>query len=73
MGRARRENLQFPAVLRALHTATNRYEASFASKLVATLDCPCGKLIAGVRRGATGIMMSWSAKAKVYWGAGVQS
>jgi hypothetical protein len=38
MGRAKREGLQFPAVLRALHEDTNRYEASFASKLTATID-----------------------------------
>jgi hypothetical protein len=38
MGRAKEEGLEFRAVLQALHGATNRYEASFASKLVATLD-----------------------------------
>jgi hypothetical protein len=38
MGRAKKEGLEFRAVLHALHSATNRYEASFASKLVATLD-----------------------------------
>lgn len=38
MDRAKQERLEFPAVLRLLYEATNRYEASFASKLVATLD-----------------------------------
>ena len=38
MGRAKREQLQFSAVLLGLHGATTRYEASFASKLVATVD-----------------------------------
>ena len=38
MRRGRRDPLEFRAVLDALHTVTNRYEASFASKLVATLD-----------------------------------
>lgn len=38
MARANKEQLDFRAVLLALHSATNRYEASFASKLVATLD-----------------------------------
>jgi len=38
MGRALRERPGFPAVLALLHEATGRYEASFASKLVATLD-----------------------------------
>lgn len=38
MARARRERLEFPAVLRALIQDTNRYEASFASKLTATID-----------------------------------
>ena len=38
MGRAKKERLEFRVVLDALHRATNRYEASFASKLVATLD-----------------------------------
>ena len=38
MRRAKKEGLEFRAVLLALHSATNRYEASFASKLVATLD-----------------------------------
>jgi len=38
MARAHREGLQFPDVLHALHERTSRVEASFASKLVATLD-----------------------------------
>lgn len=38
MGRAKREQLQFDSVLDLLHQATNRYEASFASKLFATLN-----------------------------------
>jgi hypothetical protein len=38
MRRAKSEGLEFSAVLDALQCATNRYEASFASKLVATLD-----------------------------------
>lgn len=38
MARAKSEQLDFRAVLLALHDTTNRYEASFASKLVATLD-----------------------------------
>ncbi len=38
MGRARREALQFTAVLDELRQATNRLEASFASKLIATLN-----------------------------------
>jgi hypothetical protein len=33
----KREIVSFPEVLRALHQATGRYEASFASKLVATI------------------------------------
>lgn len=37
MGRARREALQFDAVLDALRVETNRLEASFASKLIATI------------------------------------
>ena len=38
MARAKQDKLQFPDVLHALFSATQRYEASFASKLVATLD-----------------------------------
>ncbi len=38
MARAKREELQFHAILDVLHKATNRYAASFASKLVATVD-----------------------------------
>lgn len=38
MRRAKSEGPEFSAVLNALQRATNRYEASFASKLVATLD-----------------------------------
>jgi hypothetical protein len=38
MGRAKKERLEFRTVLDAIHRATSRYEASFASKLVATLD-----------------------------------
>lgn len=38
LGRARREALKFNAVLEALRMATNRLEASFASKLIATID-----------------------------------
>lgn len=38
MNLARRERLEFPAVLDLLHQATGRYEASFASKLTATLN-----------------------------------
>ena len=38
MMRARRERLEFPAVLDLLHQATGRYEASFTSKLLATLN-----------------------------------
>lgn len=38
MARAKSDQLDFRAVLVALHGTTNRYEASFASKLVATLD-----------------------------------
>ena len=38
MNRARREALEFEDVLRLLHAETGRYEASFASKLVATLN-----------------------------------
>ena len=38
MARAKREHLQFPEVLDSLRQATGRYEASFASKLFATLD-----------------------------------
>src|SRR5258708_4567735 len=37
MARANSEQLQFHAVLDLLRGATNRYEASFASKLIATL------------------------------------
>jgi len=39
MERAKREQLQFHVVLDLLHQATNRYEASFASKLIATHQC----------------------------------
>jgi hypothetical protein len=38
MDRARREALHFNAILDALRDATNRYEASFASKLIATIN-----------------------------------
>jgi len=38
MGRATSERLDFRAILEELRRATNRCEASFASKLVATLD-----------------------------------
>jgi hypothetical protein len=38
MERAKREQLQFHVVLDLLHQATNRYEASFASKLIATIN-----------------------------------
>ncbi|MEZ0538080.1 hypothetical protein [Fibrella arboris] len=35
---SRGQSIDFSTILRSLHRATNRYEASFASKLVATLD-----------------------------------
>ena len=38
MGRAKTEQLGFGAILNELKNATNRYEASFASKLIATMD-----------------------------------
>jgi hypothetical protein len=38
MGRAWRERLDFSAILGLLFQATKRYEASFSSKLVATVD-----------------------------------
>lgn len=38
MARAKREHLQFHAVIEAMRQATGRYEASFASKLMATLN-----------------------------------
>ena len=38
MGRAAKEQLQFRAVLDLLHMKTDRYEASFVSKLIATLN-----------------------------------
>lgn len=38
MAQAKKEHLQFHTVLESLRQATGRYEASFASKLVATLD-----------------------------------
>ncbi len=38
MSRAKREQLQFQAVLDLLHQATGRLEASFVSKLIATLQ-----------------------------------
>lgn len=38
LARAKAEPLDFEVALRALHDATYRIEASFASKLVATLD-----------------------------------
>jgi hypothetical protein len=38
MGRAAREQLQFRVVLDLLHDETTRYEASFVSKLIATLS-----------------------------------
>jgi len=38
MAQAKRDKLQFPVVLELLHKETNRYEASFASKLVATVN-----------------------------------
>ncbi|WP_417069215.1 hypothetical protein [Niveibacterium terrae] len=38
MARAKREQLQFHLVLDLLREATGRYEASFASKLIATLQ-----------------------------------
>jgi hypothetical protein len=36
--RMKRQQVDFGTVLRALHTATGRWEASFASKLLATID-----------------------------------
>lgn len=38
MARAKQGNLRFLDVLHALYGATGRYEASFGSKLIATLD-----------------------------------
>lgn len=38
MERAKRDELKFGVVLDLLHQATNRYEASFASKLIATIN-----------------------------------
>ena len=38
MARAKKEQLQFHTVLDLLRQATNRYEASFASKLIATIN-----------------------------------
>lgn len=38
MGRARQEALEFNAVLDALRLATNRLEASFATKLISTVN-----------------------------------
>lgn len=38
MGRARRDALQFDAVLESLRRTTDRIEASFASKLIATIN-----------------------------------
>ena len=38
MERAKREQLQFHVVLDLLRQATNRYETSFASKLIATIN-----------------------------------
>lgn len=38
MARAKKEQLQFHVVLDLLRQATNRYEASFASKLIATIN-----------------------------------
>jgi hypothetical protein len=38
MARAKHQDLPFHEVLHALHDATGRHEASFASKLVATFD-----------------------------------
>jgi hypothetical protein len=38
MARAKKERLQFPVILYDLQQATSRYEASFASKLFATLN-----------------------------------
>lgn len=38
LGRTHREQLEFHAVLELLRAATNRYEASFASKLFATVN-----------------------------------
>lgn len=38
MARAKREHLQFHAVIEALRQSTGRHEASFASKLMATLN-----------------------------------
>lgn len=35
---SRSQSINFSTVLRSLHKATNRYEASFASKLLATLN-----------------------------------
>jgi hypothetical protein len=37
MDQAKREQLTFDQVIHRLHQATGRYEASFASKLIATL------------------------------------
>ncbi len=38
MSKAKREQLEFPKVLKLLYKATTRYEASFSSKLVATVN-----------------------------------
>ena len=35
---AKRDELKFDVVLDLLHQETNRYEASFASKLIATIN-----------------------------------
>lgn len=47
MSLAKRERLQFGQVLQLLHQATGRYEASFASKLFATLN-PAAPIIDSV-------------------------
>ena len=56
MGRALKERLGFPAVLALLHKGTGRYEASFASKLVATLD-PSKPVIDSIVLGNLGLRL----------------
>jgi hypothetical protein len=56
MDRATNEDMQFRDVLHALYTDTGRYEASFASKLVATLD-PSQPVIDAIVLGNVGLRL----------------
>jgi len=59
MARAKREQLPFGIVLEVLRDATGRVEASFASKLVATVD-PSQPVIDSVVLKNLGLRLPWA-------------